>query len=95
MPEIQIDDRDERALTEYLTVVEKAPGLFRVFSESGDEYIVDGRDDACTCPDFEYRAERCKHMRRVAFERGAREIPSGFDREKIDANLLRALEGDG
>ena len=46
-----LDDRDVRALTEYLTVLPEAPGLYEVVSQSGESYTVDafeaevGRDE--------------------------------------------------
>ena len=36
-------------------------------SESGNSYIVDLVDDACTCPDYELRRTRCKHAEAVLF----------------------------
>lgn len=73
---------DARAASEYLTVLEDvgrardADGLYLVVSESGREYLVDTRSRMCECPDFEYRDRHCKHLRRVAFSTGRREIPA-------------------
>jgi hypothetical protein len=80
---IDLNERDVRALSQYLTVLDDygrardADGLYMVVSESGEEYLVDTRTDTCECPDHEYRGVRCKHLRRVAFATGAREIPAG------------------
>jgi len=72
-----LDDRDVRALTEYLTVLPEAPGLYEVVSQSGESYTVDVRNGACTCPDAEYHDPDggCKHCRRVHFETGREAIP--------------------
>jgi len=75
-----IDERDQRALGQFLTVLPEtgrargADDLFLVVSESGSEYLVDARDQRCTCPDHEYRGVRCKHLRRVAIARGDRPV---------------------
>lgn len=82
-----IDERDIRALTEYLTVLENigrakdAPGLYLVVSGSnGDEYLVDATSSVCECADYQYRepAGGCKHVRRVAFETGDRAVPAEY-----------------
>lgn len=84
---IDVEERDVRALTQYLTVLPDGPDLFEVVSQSGKAYTVDVREGACSCPDFEYREARCKHQRRVAFATGERPIPDGFDPERIDDQL--------
>ncbi|WP_254547221.1 hypothetical protein [Halomarina pelagica] len=85
--------RDVRALTEYLLVVAEAPDLYVVYGEGGDEYTVDARTGACTCPDDEYRQPTggCKHVRRVAFETGARDVPTWAHRTAMDPLLVEAL----
>lgn len=87
-------DRTVRALTETLLVVEDAPGLFRVYSEEGDEYTVDDETGTCTCPDAEYRAPDggCKHYRRVQFHTGARAVPEWVDRDAMDPLLVEQIE---
>lgn len=76
--EPDVDERDRRALTEYLTVLEDlgrardADGLYLVVSQSGSEYLVDAHTGACECPDHEYRGVHCKHARRMAFATGDR-----------------------
>lgn len=87
------DERDVRALTEYLTVLPDAPGLFEVVSQSGASYTVDAREGACTCPDFEYRDVICKHLRRVAFATGQRPIPTAIPADAIDEQLGRHVDG--
>lgn len=68
----ELDARTIRAITEYMTVVEKAQALFEVTTQSGSAYTVDLVEPACTCPDFQYRdtIEECKHIRRVRLEVG-------------------------
>lgn len=78
-----LDSRDVRALTEYLTVLPEAPGLYDVVSQSGKSYTVDAREGHCTCPDHEYRDVRCKHIRRVAFETGEEPVPVCVDIEEL------------
>lgn len=101
------DDRDVRALTECITVLEDigpaagAPDLFLVVSQSGREYLVDARTETCECPDSEHRGVRCKHLRRVAFATGQRPIPAGIDGvdellgEHTDAELRVAATDGG
>ena len=67
-----VEPRTLRAASEYMTVRERARGLFEVVSQSGSTYRVDLTEPACTCPDFRYRDEvgECKHLRRVRIEVG-------------------------
>lgn len=87
----ELDPRDRRALTEYLTVLPDegdacgADGMYVVVSESGSTYTVDVREGACTCPDFQYRDVECKHLRRVAFATGEKAVPS--DVADVDPQL--------
>lgn len=97
----EIEPRDVRALTEYMTVLENegiakgAPGLYAVISQSGSQYIVDARTGACQCPDFQRFTPRggCKHVRRVAFATGQRDVPTGIDAGDIDPDLGRHVDG--
>lgn len=88
-----LDDRDRRALTQYLTVLEDLgeargrEGVYAVVSQSGSEYTVDADAGTCDCPDHEYRGVRCKHLRRVEFATGARPVPTGISSETIDEAL--------
>lgn len=69
--------RSLRAVSEYMTVIEEAPDLYTVVSQSGREYTVDLRDDpACTCPDFRYREDviECKHVLRARLETGVADV---------------------
>jgi hypothetical protein len=84
-----LEPRNVRALTEYLTVLEDvgrtADGLYLVVSQSGAEYLVDARTGACECPDHEYRGIHSKHARRVAFATGERPVPA--DVNGVDEQL--------
>jgi len=88
-----LEPRTVRALTDYLLVVEDAPGLYRVYGEGGNEYTVDVETGPCTCPDAEYRDpdSGCKHARRVAFHTGARAVPAWVDRDAVDPLLVEEL----
>jgi len=48
---------------------------YAVDSESGATYVVDATAGTCTCPDHQIRSEQCKHVRRVAIEITARQVP--------------------
>jgi hypothetical protein len=86
-----LETRDVKALSEHMVVLDElapapadAPGLFHVTAESGRSYVVDAREESCTCADHRYRETRCKHLRRVAFETGARDLPAWVDRDRLD-----------
>jgi len=85
----QLDDRDVRALTEYMTVIPiaNAPDLYDVVSSSGRTYRVDARDGACECGDARHRDTECKHIRRVAYATGDKEIPEWVNKEAVDPQL--------
>lgn len=93
-----IEPRDARALTEYLTVLpeigraKESDELFLVVSESGSEYLVDMRDDVCECPDYQYREAHCKHLRRVEYVTGERAIPAWIDPTSVDTQLGSHVE---
>lgn len=89
----QLDDRDVRALTECMTVLEDTPlvrgadGLYEVVSQSGRTYTVDAYGESCSCPDACYNDHACKHVRRVTFACGMRPIPAGAKRDALDYHL--------
>lgn len=78
--------RDVRALTEYMSVLPDGGDVFTVVSE-GPTYAVAAREGRCTCPDHQYREERCKHLRRVAFATGDRPVPAHVDVAAVDPDL--------
>lgn len=88
----EVEPRTERALTEPLSVLPDgidANGLVKVVSHSGEEYVVDARDGACTCPDIRHNLghdENCKHIRRARFALGIDSVPSDAV-DNIDENL--------
>lgn len=90
-----LDERDVRALTEYLTVLEDvdrargAEDVYLVVSQSGSEYLVDLRFKSCECPDAEHRDPDggCKHVRRVEFATDARRAPAWVDLDDVAGDL--------
>lgn len=96
-----LDRRDRRALLEELVVVEDALDLYHVYGEDGTRYVVDTREGACTCPDFQYRAVECKHLRRARFETGeadpaalAAEVEDAIDAVDAEIERLAARRAD-
>ena len=90
---------DYRALSEYLTVLEdgdvrarSAENLYTVTSESGSTYLVDAELPACECADHEYRDRICKHIRRVEFATGRRDVPDFVDDAAVDEQLGMHVE---
>ena len=88
-----LDDRDAKALTEYMTVLDEGGEMYTVVGQNGGTYTVDGREGRCTCPDFEYRGATCKHIRRQEFATGRRKIPEWVDRDAVDEQLGEHVEG--
>lgn len=70
-----LEDRSARAWTEAMAVRPIGRGRYAVESQSGETYLVDLPRSSCTCPDHEFRDERCKHLRRVAIEVTERRVP--------------------
>jgi hypothetical protein len=87
----ELDDRTERALTEYMSVLEEGGDVFTVVGENGGTYRVDSREGRCTCPDHEHRGVTCKHRRRVAFATGERVVPAGVE---VNGHLGEHVEGE-
>lgn len=92
---IELDDRDVRALTEYMTVLGGDGDVYTVVGENGGgEYQVDSRKGRCTCPDHQHRSARCKHIRRVAFATGDESIPAWIDHDSLDSQLGEHVDGE-
>lgn len=91
-----ITQRTIRAATEYMTIIEKAPALFDVVSESGAAYTVDLREPACSCRDFLYRDNiaACKHLTRVRLEVGQVDIDALEHRLAATAEQLGATASE-
>jgi hypothetical protein len=86
----ELETRDVRALTEYMTVLSLGGDVYSVTTESGSEYRVDALEARCTCPDKQHTLEDeelCKHERRVRFATGQWSIPSWCDEDAIDGRL--------
>jgi len=102
---IDLEQRDVRALTEYLTVIPHGGDTYEVVSQSGSSYSVDAREGHCTCPDYQRREPEggCKHSRRVRFETGREAIPDWVDPTAIpddfaahvDATPVTGVATDG
>jgi len=91
-----LQKRDVRALTEYMTVLPLGGGLYSVTTGSGSEYRVDALKGRCTCPDKQHNLEDgdlCKHERRVQFATGEWVIPGWADTEVIDSQLGEHVSG--
>jgi hypothetical protein len=92
--DVEIEPRTRRALEEYVTVLpEEDTGLCRVYTESGEEYVVDAVDGACTCPDVRHNLghdELCKHQRRCRFALGIDAVPvEAVEELDVDESLGR------
>jgi hypothetical protein len=91
-----LEQRDVRALTEYMTVLPLGGDVYSVTTESGSEYRVDALEGRCTCPDKQYNleeGEHCKHERRVRFATGRWAIPAWTDTDEVDGQLGEHVEG--
>ena len=98
--EERIGKRTRRACEQSMTVVPhgRGSGMFDVYSESGNEYVVDLRDGVCECGDFIHREFQggCKHQRRVRIEFGITDVPHGLRSEHaapLDVELARRQRG--
>jgi hypothetical protein len=50
-------------LVDRVKPLEDVPGMFQVKSSKSDEvYVVDLKGGSCTCPDWQFRAQQCKHQ---------------------------------
>lgn len=91
-----LQKRDVRALTEYMTVLLLGGDMYSVTSQSGSEYRVDALKARCTCPDKQHNlkdGELCKHERRVRFATGEWAIPGWANTEAIDPQLGEHVSG--
>ena len=91
-----LEQRDVRALTEYMTTLPLGGDVYSVTTQSGSEYRVDALEGRCTCPDKQYNledGELCKHERRVRFATGQWAIPAWVDADEVDAQLGEHVEG--
>lgn len=101
----EIERRDARALTEYMTVLDRDPrvrgadGLYIVVSPSGREYLIDAFEGVCECPDFQHNLptpegrRTCKHLARVTYATGMRPLPAWIDHDAVDPQLGLHVSG--
>jgi hypothetical protein len=90
-----LDQRDVRALTEYMTTLPLGGDMHSVTTESGSEYRVDALEGRCSCPDKQYNledGELCKHERRIRFATGQWAIPAWVDADEVDGQLGEHVE---
>lgn len=71
-----------------------AAGIYLVIFGSSRSDTVDVVTGACECDDSFYRQpeEGCKHVRRVEFATGRREIPAWVETEAVDDRLGRYVD---
>jgi len=90
----QLDGRDVAALTEPMDVYVDDPATtddqVAVYNH-GERRIVTPDVPVCDCPDMVHRrpVEGCKHIRRVEYILGSREIPPGVDETALDSGVRR------
>lgn len=92
----ELEPRDARALTEYMTSLPLGGGIYSVTTQSESEYRVDVREGCCTCPDYKHNLDgdgECKHLRRVAFATGDRALPAWVNVEAVDPQLGLHVDG--
>jgi hypothetical protein len=88
-------DREQRGLliAAITRIEQKQPGLWTVPSQTGDgKYWVKttGESPTCTCPDFEKRAQPCKHIFAVQYTIQREHHPDGS--ETIIERVIQTTE---
>ena len=93
----QLGERDYRALTETMTVLDEcapapasADGLYHVTTGSGASYVVEPELGACDCPDVQYRDAICKHILRVRYEIGQEPLPNSSPKTRPTSGSRRS-----
>ncbi|WP_435100894.1 SWIM zinc finger family protein [Halarchaeum sp. P4] len=81
VPDGRTDSRAARARSEPMAVVPLGDGRYDVVVGAGTAYTVALPEGTCTCPDYQYRETRCKHLRRVAIEITDRRVPAPDERD--------------
>jgi hypothetical protein len=98
-----LPDRDRRALTEVMTVnywddpnvSDHEVAVYTSKKENGvlttNRYRVNPTAHICNCGDMIHRrpTDGCKHVRRVLFELGKKDIPDSFDTESLADGVKR------
>ena len=90
-----LDPRQQRGLliAAISRIEQKQPGLWTVPSQTGDgKYWVKtgGESPTCTCPDFETRAQPCKHIWAVQYTIQREQHPDGS--ETITERVIQTTE---
>ena len=96
--EIQtLDPRDGRALRELMSAVaiDEDAGKWTVYNAEGHEYPMDVCEGVCSCEDFTHGHNHCKHLRRVEYIVGDREVPEWVNPDEIERNLRDRLDSEG
>jgi len=75
------ESRADRAKSQPMRVRALGGGLYDVQTGPDRTYTVDLTEQWCTCPDFQYRHAKCKHLRRAAIEVTERHVPRPGERE--------------
>ncbi|MFC3477952.1 SWIM zinc finger family protein [Halobacterium litoreum] len=74
------DGRSRRAREEPMRVSALGDSRYEVATAPGNVYEVDLDAGRCACPDHQFRGVRCKHLRRVALEVTAGNVPAPGER---------------
>jgi len=91
----RLSDRDVRALTEHMDIYRDDPEAsseeVAVYNK-GSRYLVNPRARYCDCDDQHYRQPEggCKHLRRLDFADGRRDIPQWVQTDALDDGLNAA-----
>lgn len=59
---VQVESRTRGQLEDVQVTFSETPGIARVSSASGNEYIVDYENETCDCPHHRFTEARCRHM---------------------------------
>jgi len=55
-------EKAERILEENRVIETSGPGIYIIANGKGNNYSVNLGKESCTCPDYEYRRAKCKHI---------------------------------
>ncbi|MGB9986876.1 SWIM zinc finger family protein [Salarchaeum japonicum] len=86
--------RADRARTERMAVTTIGGGCYDVATEHDTVYTVDLPGGRCTCPDYQHRRARCKHLRRAAIDVTDGRVPAPGQREDACAACEKAVYVD-
>lgn len=83
--------RADRARAEPMAVAPLGGGRYDVVTHDDHVYTVSLPASTCTCPDFQHRNARCKHLRRVAIDVTEGRTPPPRKREATCASCGEAF----